>query len=198
MKLRLEMMVVALLGTLPLLSGPLSQQDREMLVNHMKQTREAFIASVSGSTEQQLNYRPSAESWTVFECAEHIAISEDNMYEEFKKDFLPMTPDPAAKSQVPDEKVLEYGTNRELNKGKATDNYVPSGRWKTLSAMLGHFQASRKRNLELAKTTQEDLRGRVHQKMKVDAYQYLLFITTHCQRHTKQIEEIKASPGFPK
>jgi hypothetical protein len=32
---------------------------------------------------------------------------------------------------------------------------------------------------------------------KVDAYEWVLFVAAHSQRHTKQIDEIKADPNFP-
>ncbi|MCP5112631.1 MAG: DinB family protein [bacterium] len=189
---------IALLCALPALGEPLSQQDRETLVSHMEKTRDAFIASVTGLTERQLGYRPSERSWTVFQCAEHITVSEDNMFDEFEAKYLPLAPDPAAKSSLSDKAVLEYGTDREKQKMEASGEYVPNGRWKNLTAMLDHFRTSRERNLELARTTQEDLRGRVHDKIQLDGFQYLLILSAHTQRHTKQIEEIKASPGFPK
>jgi hypothetical protein len=33
---------------------------------------------------------------------------------------------------------------------------------------------------------------------KLDPYQWLLFIAAHSERHTKQMLEVKADPGFPK
>jgi hypothetical protein len=33
---------------------------------------------------------------------------------------------------------------------------------------------------------------------KLDAYQWVLFISAHSERHTKQINEVKADAGFPK
>jgi hypothetical protein len=32
----------------------------------------------------------------------------------------------------------------------------------------------------------------------LDAYQWILLISAHSERHTKQIEEVKADPNFPK
>jgi hypothetical protein len=32
----------------------------------------------------------------------------------------------------------------------------------------------------------------------LDAYQWLLFISAHSDRHTKQMLEVKADTGFPK
>jgi len=34
-------------------------------------------------------------------------------------------------------------------------------------------------------------------KSKTDLYQWLLMISTHSQRHLVQIQEIKASQGYP-
>jgi hypothetical protein len=50
---------------------------------------------------------------------------------------------------------------------------------------------------EYAVTTKEDLRGHMVPEWGVDAYQCLLEISTHEQRHILQIREIKAEPGFP-
>ena len=33
---------------------------------------------------------------------------------------------------------------------------------------------------------------------KLDAYEWVLFVSAHSQRHSKQIEEVKADPNFPK
>jgi hypothetical protein len=33
---------------------------------------------------------------------------------------------------------------------------------------------------------------------QMDAYEWILFIAAHSDRHTKQILEVKADPNFPK
>ena len=189
--------ILPVLCVLPLVAAPISRQDRDKLVDHLNQTRDAFIQSVTGLSQQQLQFRPSAESWTVAECAEHIVISEDIMYNRFQEVYMESPPTPGRKSETPDEKVLEYGTDRTKQKQKAPDAYRPTGRWPKLSDLLDHFRASRDRTLNIALTTQEDLRGRYSEKIQLDAVQYLLILSAHTQRHTLQIEEIKASPGFP-
>jgi hypothetical protein len=52
--------------------------------------------------------------------------------------------------------------------------------------------------LEYARTTSDDLRGHMETSEGIDAYQWLLGISAHAQRHILQIREIKADPGFPK
>jgi hypothetical protein len=33
---------------------------------------------------------------------------------------------------------------------------------------------------------------------ELDAHEWMLFMASHSARHTKQIEEVKADPNFPK
>ncbi len=83
-------------------------------------------------------------------------------------------------------------------KRQAPPELVPSGRWSPNEA-LDHFLASRARTIEFMRTT-PDLRQHVMDSPlgPLDAYEWLLFIAAHSERHTKQILEIEASPGFPK
>jgi hypothetical protein len=32
----------------------------------------------------------------------------------------------------------------------------------------------------------------------IDAYQVMLLLSAHCERHTAQIDEVKADPHYPK
>jgi hypothetical protein len=37
-----------------------------------------------------------------------------------------------------------------------------------------------------------------HPAMKeLDAYQWILFLAAHSERHLKQLQEVKESPGYP-
>jgi hypothetical protein len=51
------------------------------------------------------------------------------------------------------------------------------------------------------KTTDDDLRGHStpHPALQrdLDAFQWVLLLAAHSARHTAQIEEVKASPGYP-
>jgi hypothetical protein len=48
--------------------------------------------------------------------------------------------------------------------------------------------------------TDEDLRMHVGKMPfgKIDAYQMVLMIAAHTNRHTQQLNEVKADPNFPK
>ena len=66
---------------------------------------------------------------------------------------------------------------------------------------LKHFAESRTATENFLKDT-PDLRAHALDSPlggpKLDAYEWVLFVSAHSQRHTKQIEEVKADPNFPK
>src|SRR5258708_31658447 len=55
----------------------LSQHDRDFAMSHMHASRKLFLDAVAGLTPEQWNFKPGPDRWSVAECAEHIAISED-------------------------------------------------------------------------------------------------------------------------
>jgi len=86
-------------------------------------------------------------------------------------------------------------------KAQAPEALQPTNRYGSPEAAVKHFVESRSRTLEFLQKT-EDLRGHAIDNpplgAKLDAYQWVLFIAAHSERHTKQIDEVKADPNFPK
>ena len=65
---------------------------------------------------------------------------------------------------------------------------------------LNSIKESRKKIIDYVNTTKDDLRNHVVELPfgSYDAYQVILMIGSHSNRHTQQIEEVKAQAGFPK
>jgi glutamate formiminotransferase len=77
----------------------------------------------------------------------------------------------------------------------------PTNRWATREELVKSFEDSRKATMDYVRTTNDDLRDHFGQHPllgTMDAYQYILLISAHSEWHTKQIEEVKADPNFPK
>ena len=72
--------------------------------------------------------------------------------------------------------------------------------YKSTPDALSSFFDNRKKLIEFVSTTDEDMRDHVVALPfgSFDSYQMVLFIAAHSNRHTKQIEEVKADPNFPK
>jgi hypothetical protein len=177
------------------LADPMTQRDREHLVAHLEMTQSWLTDEVSSLSAAQLNFRPAPDRWTVAEVVQHLAIAEPN-YWKLLHDSLKQAPKKLERHAT-DADVLWYGIDRTRHE-KTSPDENPKGQEIDAAQALKTFLAMHAQLLDMARTTNEDLRGHAVPEWNVDAYQCLLEISTHEQRHILQIREIKASPGFPK
>jgi hypothetical protein len=130
---------------------------------------------------------------------EHIAASEDFIREMLKEKVM-MAPAGEAGRDVKktDDSVLAMVPDR-THKAQAPEPLVPTNRFGSPESSIKHFVESRATTEEFLKTT-TGLRDHVMDSPlgKLDGYEFVLFIAAHSERHTKQINEVKADPNFPK
>lgn len=178
----------------------LTKAERKLAITEMNRTSDLLLNAIKGLSEAQLNFKSSPESWSVAECTEHIAISENNIFG-MLEGALKTEADPSKRSDVKmtDKQVLAMIVDR-TNKVKTIKPFEPTGSYGGHEAAVDAFLEKRKANIEFVKTTKEDLRNRYQQLPfgTVDAFQILLFMSAHNERHVKQIEEVKANENFPK
>jgi hypothetical protein len=182
-------------------SSTITSQERRFLIANLKDSKAAVEKSVKGLSKEQLNFKANANQWSIKECLQHIALAENNLWEiadaALKK---PANPDEKSKIKVNDQDVLNLLTSRK-KKLEAPESFKPTkASWKTTAETLEAFSDKRAGLIKYVKTSTEDMRNHVL-KMPIgdiDAYQMLLYISAHTQRHIMQIEEVKANPAFPK
>ena len=178
----------------------LSQADLDRGLQYLETTKKNIVDATRGLSEAQWNFKPSVFKWSVAQVMEHIAASEDllrQMAEGQIKQQSPSVPDRDLKKT--DDKVLEVIPDRS-RKFQAPEQLRPRNQFGSPEAALKHFIDSRAKTVELLKTT-PDLRAHVVDSGllgKIDAYERILFIAAHSERHTKQLLEVKADPKFPK
>jgi uncharacterized damage-inducible protein DinB len=193
-----------ILGTLALataFAAPLEQGERDRAMSHLHATRKAFLDSVAGLSEAQWNFKAAPDRWSIAECAEHIAVSDDALFELLQQTMKsPAAPDKKAEAQGKDEAILRMLPDRSV-KAKAPEFLQPTRRWPDHADLIAHFKQSRDRNIAYIQTTEDDLRSHFmnHPVLKaIDAYQIMLLLSAHSERHTLQINEVKADPNYPK
>ncbi len=194
--------VLALASTALVCAETLSEQERKFALENLENSRKKFLNSISGLSEAQWKYKPAPDRWSIAECAEHIALTEQTIFQLVTEKIMksdavarPTPPSPEA-----DGAIVSAVKNR-TTKATAPEFLRPSGRYPTREALISDFNTSRDRTIAYVQKTQEDLRGHLseHPLLKqLDAYQWILLLSAHSERHTAQIEEVKASPGFPK
>jgi hypothetical protein len=194
----------ALIGTLLFLGAAafgqaLTQADRERGVQYLQQTRDAVVVAVRGLSEAQLKFKSAPDRWSVAETLEHIAKAEDFIFLNVTDKVLKSPAGPAGRDTAKiDALVLAMIPDRS-HKAQAPPPLVPTSSW-TPAESLDHFLKSRAKTIAFLEST-PDLREHAADSplgQPLDAYEWLLFISAHSERHTKQIMEVKADPNFPK
>lgn len=177
----------------------LTQADREKGVQYLEQTRDGVAAAVKGLSEAQLKFKPAPDRWSIAEVLEHIALVEDGIFQNVSEKVMKGPAGAANRDTAKTDSFVLAALPDRSHKAKAPPEFVPTGRW-TASEGLDHFQKSREKTISFLQST-PDLREHVVDSplgQPLDAYEWLLFMGGHSERHTKQILEVKADPNFPK
>lgn len=177
---------------------PLAKEDLERGRKHLEQSRSYLRGATAGLSKKQWNFKPAPDRWSAAEIAEHLAVSEDFLMNLITERVMknPGSNEPRDLRAM-DDKILGVIADRTFS-AKAPEPVQPSGRFQTPQAAMEHFLASRAQTLKFLENT-PDLRAHLADSPlgKADAYQWLLFISAHTERHTKQLLEVKADPNFP-
>jgi hypothetical protein len=195
MKTFISVAVIVSVSLWPMSGAPMTKMEREHVIVHMQMTESWLIDEVSNLSPAQLNYRTAPGRWTIVEVLEHLDISEPIYWQELQA-ALKQPPKKLEKT-LTDEDVLWYGIDR-VHHDKTEPSKEPKGQVTDVNQGLEAFKKLHAAMLEYARTTDDDLRGHAMPEWGTDAYQCLLGISTHVQRHILQIREIKADPGYPK
>jgi hypothetical protein len=176
-------------------AAPLTPLERHRLVAHIKMTESWLVDEVSGLSPAQLQFRPAPGSWSILEVLDHLVVAEPIYWRDLQTAMK--APPGSRKPAGTDADVLWYGIDR-TQRQKAIAAEEPKGRMRDLKAGLDALRKLHVRMLEYARTTDDDLRSHIVEREGSDAYQWMLLISAHEQRHVLQIREIKADPKFPK
>ncbi len=199
-KRNLRVLVVILSLAASGLAQSLTQADRDRAVKYLESTRQGVQDATAGLSEAQWNFKPAPDRWSVAEVTEHIAAAEDFLRGMVTDQVMKAPPRPAGEDvKAIDEMVLTAIPDR-THKAQAPEPLKPTNRFSSPEASLKHFAESREQTLDFLKK-HDDLRDHASDSpmgKKLDAYEWILFVAAHSERHTKQINEVKADPKFPK
>ena len=177
----------------------LSQADRDRGLEYLETTKKNILDATRGLSEAQWNFKPSPFRWSVAQVIEHIAASEDLLRQMAESQIKTAPAGPERDLKKTDDKVLEVIPDRS-RKFQAPEQLRPKNQFGSPEAALKHFIESRAITVSLLKNT-PDLRAHVVESGllgKIDAFERILFVAAHSERHTKQLIEVKADPKFPK
>jgi len=176
------------------------QNDKAFLLDYYQQTENQLKEQLDGLNSAQLQYKPSADQWSVSQCVEHIIKTEKMLFDLAKATLAePATPDRKGEVKVTDQQLIDGITDRS-HKAEAPAELIGEGAYTDAEVALADFHAQRKVIISyLEGVSIGDLRDHIADSPfgPVDGYHSMLFIAGHTARHTLQIAGVKSNPAFP-
>lgn len=183
---------------------PLSQGERDFAASQLHATRKLFLDTVAGVSGRQWTYKPAPDVWSLAEIAEHVATAEQLLFQRATVDAMKNPLDPARKQQLSnrqkDELIVKTVPQRD-RKFQTSEILKPTGKFASRQEAIDAFRKKRDATIAYVLSTNDELRGHFapHAALgDLDAYQWLLFMSAHCERHVNQMKELMARPDFPK
>jgi len=161
-----------------------------------------LLRAVDGLSAEQRTFRTAEDRWSVAGCVEHIILVEDFVFQTMLKklEAPPESAEKQAEVRRKDPIVIERVPAR-TRRVMGPEAVHPKNRWPDFEELLRQFEATRQRSVTFASDTQADLRSHFFPHPFIgdmDCYQWLLFLGLHCERHVRQLEEVKDDPRFPR
>jgi hypothetical protein len=175
-------------------SAPPDDLERQRLIAHFEMTESWLADELANLSPEQLKFRPSPGAWNILDCVEHLDLAEAEYWKMLQSSMA--APASRKLSKSTDIDRMWYGIDR-TERAKTVPSETPKSTYPGMDPALKAFRAQRATMLTYARTSQEDWRHHMIPDWNRDAYQWLLMISAHSQRHILQIREIKHDPAYP-
>lgn len=180
----------------------MTADERSKVMHWLDESRQEFHAAIDGVSEEQWKWKPAPERWSVGETAEHIVLAEALLFDNVKKAVAsPANPAWEEQTKGKTEFIVQVMAPR-LGKAQAPEPIVPRNGM-TLAQVQEKFDQQRAEIVKFASDTNVALKE--HTELHpfpvfgiLNAYQWLIYVPLHTERHDKQIAEVKATAGYPK
>jgi len=166
--------------------------DKQFLLTLLQESRERFLGSFAGISEEQARIRPAPDRWSVLDTVEHLTTAETI---QLKLLQTQRTPRPAGAPNR--EEAFLRMVGERTRKMESPESAVPNGRFPTLASAEAQFRATREGVIQLLdRISMEELRATEIKHPHpaagmVSACEMFIVMAKHGERHAKQIEEIR-------
>jgi len=179
----------------------MDEEERAFVVEELRASEARVLALLDGLSAEQWAFREGSERWSITDILEHLIL-----FERFVRGaVLAML-----ESEAEPEKMAAVGAKlpavmmiaeaRDV-RIEAREVVRPTGRWNDTGAMISMLQRERAKTITFAETTDAELRCHFFAHLllgDLDAYQWLVLMAKHTERHALQIEEVIRDPRYPK
>lgn len=180
----------------------MTAEERAKTLTWLRDSQKQTLDAVEGLSDEQWNFKPAAGKWSVGEVVEHIYLAEGLIFKQVEAAMAaPFNPNWKEKTKGKSEFIERVMVNR-TGKAQAPEQIVPVGKL-TRSELMEKLKSARAATIKFAEQTEAPLKSHTSEHPfpvfnTLSAYNWLIYIPLHNIRHNQQIDEVKASPNFPK
>jgi uncharacterized damage-inducible protein DinB len=143
--------------------------------------------------EECARISPGGMGWSILQTVEHVRLSD--------REHLSCYQDASeAKTAVDSasERRIQIFADRADARYESPENVLPTGRFACLAEALDAFRRQRQSIAAVVESGGDELHRKLvkHSITDMDGYQLFLFIAAHSNRHSLQIQEVKASTAY--
>ncbi|HEY1525444.1 MAG TPA: DinB family protein [Candidatus Angelobacter sp.] len=165
--------------------------DKEFLISLLRESRERFLNSFAGVSDELSRLRPAPDCWCVLETVEHLTSAEGIMLKLVTAARRPRPANAPNREQA----FLTMVADRS-RKMQSPEGGRPCGRFANLAEAASQFKASREETIRFVEHNTEDLRATevTHPHPAagtVSTYEMLIIMAKHAERHAAQIHETR-------
>jgi hypothetical protein len=171
----------------------------------LEAARDRVLAATAGLSEAQWNYAPASGGWSPASIVEHMVVIQELVLGPIAQG-LAATPESSSGDADTIDAIIKTRVAERSGRFSAPERVQPAGRWPPAEA-LDRLSANTQRLIERLESTPglrkhrlpspplKAITGGEYELM--DGYQWILTAAFHTDRHTNQLLEVKAEPGFP-
>ena len=180
----------------------MTNEERSLVCSRLESSLLSLQQVTEDLSATQWCFKPSETSWSASQCAEHLAEVENSVNNRIQIILNEGFSDPKLCAEAEGKEGLlgraVPSRTRLANAPKQPDNNPVYATQVQALAILSEIRAG---TLQFAQTTEAALEKHVFPHFlfgQLNLYQWLFLLSLHSERHTAQIQEIKANPEFPK
>ena len=177
------------------LPGVMTPQERDLLLDLLVSSQQQVVSMIVGLSADQWQMEPASGGWSIAQCAEHLALSEEVLLGMVRGQILatPAIPE-GAEARGRDGTVVAAMRDRSERR-KTFDFLEPQTVAAMPASFIDRFLAARGATIQYVRETSD----RLHHHAAplpglgdLDGYQWLLLLASHTERHVAQMADVKA------
>jgi hypothetical protein len=178
----------------------LTQEEREFVIGMLEENSDKFLADIEKISETQWKYKPAVGQWSIAEISEHIVLADGLLLSIAQNSLKSAADNSKANALVDKENSMIERLKDRTQKSRAPDALIPTNRYATKKELIAAFKIAREKTTMYVKNTKDPLKNHIvsHPLFgELTAYQWLVMIPAHANRHVAQLEEVIVMKEFP-